>query len=148
MLAGLSWAGYSILMRKLMAFGYNGLLVTRRCFFYGLLFMLPALPFMDFAWKPERLADFSNAANLLFLGLGASALCFVAWTFAIQRLGAVKSCVYIYLVPVVTVITAVLVLHERITLMAAAGTALTLLGLAISEMRSFSVLKKAEPLRR
>ena len=146
-LAGLSWAGYSILTRKLMAFGYNGLLVTRRCFFYGLLFMLPALPFMDFAWKPERLADLSNAANLLFLGLGASALCFVAWTFAIQRLGAVKSCVYIYLVPVVTVITAVLVLHERITLMAAAGTALTLLGLVISEMRSFNVLKKAEPLR-
>ena len=146
-LAGLSWAGYSILTRKLMAFGYNGLLVTRRCFFYGLLFMLPALPFMDFAWKPERLADLSNAANLLFLGLGASALCFVAWTFAIQRLGAVKSCVYIYLVLVVTVITAVLVLHERITLMAAAGTALTLLGLVISEMRSFNVLKKAEPLR-
>ena len=147
-LAGLSWAGYSILTRKLMAFGYNSLLVTRRCFFYGLLFMLPALPFMDVAWKPERLADFTNTANLLFLGLGASALCFVAWTFAIQRLGAVKSCVYIYLVPVVTVITAVLVLHERITLMAAGGTALTLLGLAISEMRSFSTLKKAEPLRR
>ena len=147
-LAGLSWAGYSILTRKLMAFGYNSLLVTRRCFFYGLLFMLPALPFMDFAWKPERLADLANSANLLFLGLGASALCFVAWTFAIQRLGAVKSCVYIYLVPVVTVITAVLVLHERITMMAAVGTALTLLGLAISEMRSFSVLKKAQPLRR
>ena len=147
-LAGLSWAGYSILTRKLMAFGYNSLLVTRRCFFYGLLFMLPALPLMDFAWKPERLADFSNSANLLFLGLGASALCFVAWTFAIQRLGAVKSCVYIYLVPVVTVITAVLVLHERITLMAAVGTALTLLGLAISEVRSFSLLKKAQPLRR
>ncbi|MTJ91824.1 MAG: DMT family transporter [Desulfovibrio sp.] len=147
-LAGLSWAGYSILTRKLMAFGYNSLQVTRRCFFYGLLFMLPALPLMDFSWNLERLADFTNSANLLFLGLGASALCFVAWTFAIQRLGAVKSCVYIYLVPVVTVITAVLVLHERITLMAAAGTALTLLGLAISEMRSFSLLKKAEPLRR
>ena len=55
---------------------------------------------------------------------------------------------YIYLVPVVTVITAVLVLHERITMMAAVGTALTLLGLAISEMRSFSLLKKAQPLRR
>ena len=148
LLAGLSWAGYSILMRKLMALGYNSLLVTRRCFFYGLLFMLPALPFMNFSWGLERLADFTNSANLLFLGLGASALCFVAWTFAIQRLGAVKSCVYIYLVPVVTVVTAVLVLHERITLMAAGGTALTLLGLAISEMRSFSLLKKAEPLRR
>ena len=103
---------------------------------------------MEFHLGLDRLASPVNSINLLFLGLGASALCFVAWTFAIQRLGAVKSCVYIYLVPVVTVITAVLVLHERITLMAAAGTALTLLGLAISEMRSFSLLKKAEPLRR
>ncbi|QCC84975.1 DMT family transporter [Desulfovibrio desulfuricans] len=146
-LAGLSWAGYSIITRKLMSFGYNSLLVTRRCFFYGLLFMLPALPFMGFQWRLERLADVTNSANLLFLGLGASALCFVTWTFAIKRLGAVKSCAYIYLVPVVTVVTAVLVLHERITLMAAAGIALTMLGLGISEMRGFSALKKANTLR-
>ena len=81
---------------------------------------------MGFQWRLERLADVTNSANLLFLGLGASALCFVVWTFAIKRLGAVKSCAYIYLVPVVTVVTAVLVLHERITLMAAAGIALTM----------------------
>lgn len=147
-LAGLSWAGYSILTRKLMAFGHNSLLVTRRCFFYGLLFMLPCLPFMEFHLGLERLQNPVNSANLLFLGLGASALCFVAWTFAIQRLGAVKCCVYIYLVPVVTVVTAVLVLHERITGLAALGAALTLLGLGISEMRSFSMLKKAGQLRR
>ena len=147
-LAGLSWAGYSIITRKLMAFGYNSLLVTRRCFFYGLLFMLPALPVMGFQWKLERLADVTNSANLLFLGLGASALCFATWTFAIKRLGAVKSCVYIYLVPVVTVVTAVIVLHERITLTAAAGTALTLIGLGISEMRGFTTLKKADTLRK
>ncbi len=146
-LAGLSWAGYSILTRKLMAFGYNSLLVTRRCFFYGLLFMLPCLPFMEFQLGLERLENPVNSINLLFLGLGASALCFVAWTFAIERLGAVKSCVYIYLVPVVTVIAAVLVLHERITWMAALGTALTLLGLGLSEMRGFGMLKRAEKLR-
>lgn len=145
-LAGLSWAGYSILTRKLMAFGYNSLMVTRRCFFYGLLFMLPCLPFMEFHLGLERLENPVNSLNLLFLGLGASALCFVAWTFAIQRLGAVKSCVYIYLVPVVTVITAVLVLHEQITWMAALGTGLTLLGLGISEMRNLSLMKKAEQL--
>lgn len=146
--AGLSWAGYSIVTRKLMAFGHASMLVTRRCFFYGLLFMLPCLPFTGFRWGLERLADPVNSANLLFLGLGASALCFAAWTFAIKRLGAVKSCVYIYLVPVVTVITAVLVLRERITGMAAAGTALTLLGLALSELRGLRVWKRAEKNRK
>lgn len=43
-------------------------------------------------------------------------------------------------------ITAVLVLHEQITWMAALGTGLTLLGLGISEMRNFSLMKRAEQL--
>ena len=70
-----------------------------------------------------------------------------AWTFAIKRLGAVKSSVYIYLVPVVTVITAALILNERITWMAGMGTVLTLAGLALSEMRQFRLWKKAASLR-
>ena len=52
---------------------------------------------------------------MLFLGLGASALCFVTWNFAVRKLGAVKTSIYIYLVPVITVGTSVLVLKETIT---------------------------------
>jgi len=69
----------------------------------------------------------------LYLGLGASALCFVTWNFAVKVLGAVKTSAYIYLGPVVTIITSAVVLHERITWITLAGTALTLLGLFISE---------------
>lgn len=147
-LAGLAWSFYSILTRKILALGYKSLQVTRRCFFYGLLFMLPCLPFMNFHWNLTRFGAFVNWSNVVFLGLGASALCFVAWTFAIKRLGAVQSSVYIYLVPVVTVITAALILQERITWMAALGTALTLTGLVVSEIRQFGVRRKAELLQR
>ncbi|SCM74267.1 DMT family transporter [Desulfovibrio sp. 86] len=147
-LAGLAWSFYSILTRKILALGYKSLQVTRRCFFYGLLFMLPCLPFMNFHWDLARFNAFVNWSNVVFLGLGASALCFVAWTFAIKRLGAVQSSVYIYLVPVVTVITAALILQEHITWMAALGTALTLAGLVVSEIRQFGVRKKAEALQR
>lgn len=147
-LAGLAWSFYSILTRKILALGYKSLQVTRRCFFYGLLFMLPCLPFMNFHWDLARFGAFVNWSNVVFLGLGASALCFVAWTFAIKRLGAVQSSVYIYLVPVVTVITAALILQERITWMAALGTALTLTGLVVSEIRQFGVRRKAEFLQR
>lgn len=83
---------------------------------------------------------------MLFLGLGASALCFVTWTFSLKRLGAVKTSVYIYLVPVVTVLTSALILHERITWLAVAGTALILLGLGISECRRFQLWNKTKPL--
>jgi drug/metabolite transporter (DMT)-like permease len=73
--------------------------------------------------------------NIVFLGLGASALCFVTWNFAVKVLGAVKTSIYIYMIPVITVVTSVLVLRERITGMAAVGTLLTLVGLIISESK-------------
>ena len=99
---------------------------------YGLVFMLPALLFMDFRWGFERLADPVNLFNLLFLGVGASAMCFVTWNMAVKLLGAIKTSAYIYLAPVVTVITSVLVLDEQITTVIACGMLLTLTGLLLS----------------
>ena len=48
-------------------------------------------------------------------------------------LGAVKTNVYIYIVPVITVVTSVIVLKEKITWIAAIGIGLTLIGLFLSE---------------
>lgn len=134
-LAALTWAFYSIFTRKISQCGYNMIQATRRIFCWGLLFMLPVLPLVDVRWQPSRLADPVLLGNLLFLGLGASALCFATWNYSIKILGAVKTSVYIYLVPVVAVITAMLVLHEPFTWLAAAGMGLVLLGLGISESR-------------
>ncbi len=129
------WAVYSTLTRKISAFGYHTIQVTRRIFFYGLIFMLPALYLMGFDIKPEQLTTPINLFNLLFLGLGASALCFAAWNYAVKLLGTIKTSVYIYLVPVITAITSVLILHERITVMAFFGIVLTILGLFLSERK-------------
>lgn len=38
-----------------------------------------------------------SSVDILYLGLGASALCFVTWNFAVKELGAVKTSVYIYM---------------------------------------------------
>lgn len=136
LLAALVWACYSILTRKISSYGYHTILTTRRVFFYGLLFMIPTLFLFDFNWDPARLAEPVNLLNLLFLGLGASALCFVTWNFAVKLLGAVKTSIYIYMVPVITVAASVLLLHEPFTWMTGAGTVLTLSGLLLSEARS------------
>ncbi|WP_343208837.1 DMT family transporter [Anaerolentibacter hominis] len=135
-IAAFLWAVYSILTRKISAFGYSTVQTTRHIFFYGLLFMIPALFFFDFHPSAEKILQPGNLLGILYLGLGASALCFVTWNFAVKLLGAVKTSVYIYLVPVITVVTSALVLHEKITLMAGCGTVLTLLGLVLSEQTS------------
>ena len=133
--AALVWAVYSILTKKINSFGYPVILSTRRTFFYGILFMIPTLFFFDFQPGLSRFANMTYLFNILYLGLGASALCFVTWNFAVKELGAVKTSVYIYMVPVITVITSVLILHEKLTLLAGIGTVLTLIGLFLSEYK-------------
>lgn len=127
------WALYSILMKEIGKFGFPIIFVTRKIFGYGILFMLPALFFeTDLNW--QRIFEPIFFFNLLFLGLGASAMCFVTWNFAVKILGAVKTSVYIYLVPVITVLCSFIVLHETISARAALGILLTLVALLLSEL--------------
>ena len=135
LLAAFLWACYSILTKKIAGFGFRTILTTRRVFCYGILFMVPALFLFGFRLDLGRFANPAYLLNILFLGLGASALCFVTWNAAVKLLGAVKTSVYIYLVPVITVAASVLILQEPFTWMTAAGTALTLAGLLLSESK-------------
>lgn len=130
------WAVYSVVLKKINDFGHPVLQTTRRIFFYGLLCMLP----LNLCFTPR--ADYSHIfeatylLNLLFLGLGASALCFITWNTAVSYIGAVKTGFYIYIMPVLTVGISVAVLHEPITAMSAAGMVFAILGLIISEYKS------------
>ncbi len=142
LLAALIWACYSVLTKKISGYGYHTILTTRRIFCYGILFMIPPLFLFDFRLELARFANPVYLFNIIFLGLGASALCFVTWNFAVKVLGAVKTSIYIYMVPVITVVTSVVILHEKITAMAAVGTVLTLAGLLLSESKLF--LRKEE----
>ena len=98
--------------------------------------MIPALFVSDFKLELTRFANPVYFLNILFLGLGASALCFVTWNYAVKRLGAVRTSIYIYLDPFITVAASVLILHEPFTWMIGLGTVLTLAGLLLSEKRT------------
>lgn len=134
-IAAFVWACYSILTRKIASFGYPVILATRHTFFYGILFMLPALVAFDFQPDVSHFANPTTLFNIFYLGLGASALCFVTWNFAVKTLGAVKTSVYIYMVPVITVVTSALILHEPLSLLSGIGIMMTIVGLVLSEYK-------------
>lgn len=134
-IAALVWSVYSLLTRKISSYGYNTVQTTRRIFTYGIVFMIPFLFVFDFHLDFEKFIKPEYALNLIYLGIGASALCFVTWNYAVKILGAVKTSVYIYIVPVITVVTSVIVLKETITWVSAIGTILTLIGLFLSESK-------------
>ena len=95
--------------------------------------MIPTLFFFDFQTGLSRFYNITYLFNIFYLGLGASALCFVTWNFAVKILGAVKTSVYIYMVPVITIVTSVLILAEPVTWISAVGALLAISGLFLSE---------------
>lgn len=140
--AAVVWACYSVCMTRISALGLPTVKATRRVFEYGLLFMILFLPVLGFAPDASAFLNPINIGNLLFLGLGASAVGFVTWNFSVKRLGAVVTSVYIYLVPVITAVASWIVLGERLVPLALCGVALTIIGLFISQF-SFMTRKSS-----
>lgn len=140
--AAILWAVYSVVMKHINAMGHSIVLITRRIFLYGLLFMLPLLLFLPFSPDYHSLTKPVYLGNFLYLGIGACAICFAIWNYALKILGTMTASVYIYAVPVTTIIASSLLLNEIMTPAAILGSILTLLGLIISENK-FSFKKQS-----
>lgn len=133
--AALCWAVYSLFMGQ-MTREYGTLTATRKVFFYGLLTILPFLGSCGDSFSSAILSQTAVWGNLLFLGLIASLVCFLIWNLVIEHLGNVTSTNYVYLNPVFTFLTAMVFLGERMTVMAALGSAGILLGVILAGKRS------------
>ena len=123
LLAALSWAIYTLLLRRVNG-RYSTLFITRKVFFYGLLTLLPVFVFVPPTVGWSVLLRPEVAGNLLFLGLVASLLCYIAWNSVVKRLGGVRANNYIYASPLVTLIASAVILHEPITWVALLGAVL------------------------
>ncbi|MCC8063267.1 MAG: DMT family transporter [Rikenellaceae bacterium] len=145
--AGLMWAFYCLILKRLQQEDYPILFVTRKVFFYGIVTLIPVLAVDPPAWNMKTVFSPVVLGNLLFLGLVASMLCYIMWNTAVARLGAIRATSYIYVVPLVTLVTSSIVLDERITWVALAGSALILCGVYVAERGfRFGFLKKAKGL--
>jgi len=132
LLSASCWAFYQICIKKIGSH-YNYILFTRKTFFYGLLTLLPLFLFENSELSFEVLLSSEVLLNLLFLGVIASALCYVMWSKAVHLIGAVQSSNYIYICPVITIIAAYFVLQEQMTFFSIIGSLLVILGVYYSE---------------
>lgn len=125
--AALCWAIYSLFMGQ-MTREYGTVTATRKVFFYGLLSILPFLGGHSDSFSPSVIGQTAVWSNLLFLGIVASLLCFILWNLVMDKLGNVSSTNYVYLNPVFTLLTAMAILGEKMTLLAGIGCAAILAG--------------------
>ena len=129
--AALCWALYSIFMAQ-MTSKYGAVFATRKVFFYGLLTIIPFLLNGDPATVRAALSQPYVILNLLFLGLIASLACFIIWNLVMSKLGNYTSTNYVYLNPFFTLITSMIFLGERMTLLSAAGSIAIVLGVILA----------------
>jgi len=134
LLSALNWAVFSVLSRR----GLQKHPATRMMFYvmlHGWLFSALWL----FGWEGggADLLKMSAAgwASLAVLGIFGSGIAYLAWYDALQTLPAAQLSVFIYIEPLVTVITAALLLGEGVTWASLLGGAMTIAGVALVNRR-------------
>lgn len=133
--AALCWGAYGVCLELTASSGLNQLQITRKVFFWGLVTSVPLFPLFRPEYALDRFADPTMLLNVLYLGLVASALCFVCWNKAMTLIGTVATNVYIYLTPVVTLIGSAVILGEPVRPQAVGAIGLILLGLWLSQRK-------------
>ena len=131
-LAALCWAVYSQFMGQ-MTDRYGTLFATRKVFFWGLVTIIPFLLLTDNSNLSQVRFDHIQVwGNLLFLSTIESLVCFVVWNRVMLAIGNVTATNYVYLNPVFTLIAAVIILDERMTLVSGVGSARILGGVILA----------------
>lgn len=131
--AALSWAIYGILVRDYSA-KFNSFFITRKLMFYGLITSMPILMAEGAPLDAEALLSTTKILSLLYLGVVCSAACYIMWNRSIRDIGVLKANIYIYAIPMVTLIVGAIFMDETVTLLGAAGIVLVIFGMAISNI--------------
>ena len=131
--AAIAWAVYSIIVKRLASLGYETIAITKRIFAWGLGYMALIALVTGESIPLEALTQPIVWGNLAFLGLLASAACFVTWGYSVKHLGPTLASAYIYLQAPITVVWAVLLLGEPLTGTIVLGFVLVIAGLSLSE---------------
>jgi drug/metabolite transporter (DMT)-like permease len=147
LLSTLNWAVYSVLLKSL-KIPYPPIVVTFYMCLLGLILTTPLI-IRNRGWETLSLLNHSEWAHLLFLGVFVSGIAYWYWAKALEILEASKVSMFLYLEPIATLITAVLLLNEKVFLISVVGGIIIIIGVIIVNGQLvpmlFSSLKKKRP---
>lgn len=124
------WAVYSMMLKTLS--GYPLSFIARKAFGYGLLVLLPLYLYQgptDFS----LLANPGVLFNLAFLALVTMTLCAVLWNRVATHIGTASASQFLYWVPVISALIALVFLGEHISFIGVMGAAMILCGVWVAQ---------------
>ena len=129
-LAGMAYASYSLVGRDILA-RHSSLSITAWSIVWGTVTMLP-LALVEWAsGAAPRLTPAAIGATL-YLAVVITALGYLAWNYALERVPASRAAIFLNLQPLVGALLGVGVLGEPLTAYTVAGGGLILAGLSLT----------------
>lgn len=133
LLGALAFAIYNILVRRKPA-GLHPLNFLFTIFLTGTLLLLPFF-ILEVAHAEPITWNLNLVLIILYLGAGASVIAFLCWNIAINRLGAGRTALFGNLIPVFSILEAVLILGEKMTMVHVLSGVLVIAGVIIANLK-------------
>lgn len=133
LLGALSFAIYNIFVRRKPA-GIHPLNFLFTVFTIGTLIILPFY-LIELIHSTPVNWTINLVLIILYLGAGASVIAFLCWNMAIARLGAARTALFGNLIPVFSVLEAVLILEEELTIIHLLSGTLVITGVVIANLK-------------
>lgn len=134
LVAAFCFAVYNTLVKKKPA-GISPINFLFVIFSFGTLMVLP---FFIYEWNQSTRDVVWNSSlvfSILYLGLGASVICFFIWNIAIGKLGAGRTALFGNLIPVFSSIGAVFFLNETFTWVHIISMIIVFAGILLANLR-------------
>lgn len=103
-------------------------------FTFGTLMVLPFF-IWELSYSPVVQWNSNLVFSILFLGLGASVICFFIWNIAIHKLGTGRTALFGNLIPIFSSIEAVIILHEEFNWVHIVSMLLVFAGILLANLR-------------
>lgn len=124
----LNWAIYTVLSGAMLARIGSGR-ATAAVMLIGWAMLIPFF-LAARGWRDYAHLSLGGWGAIVFLGIGCSALGYLFWNYALERLETSRVAAFVYLEPLVTLAAAAVLLHESVTLTTVVGGLIVLLGVA------------------
>ena len=131
--SAMSWAVYSLFARTMLE-RFDSFLVSRKLMLYGIISAFPMLLAEGQRIPLSAILNSMGVVSLFYLGIICSALCYVLWNSAIARIGTLRTNLYIYAVPLVTMLAGTILRFEKVTGMGLLGIVLVVGGMVLSNL--------------
>ena len=128
-----SAVGYSVFLQKVVQ-KYKPITITFYQNTIGLIYFIPMLLIFDMQNIPKISLTLQTISCIVILGVFCSSIAFFLYGYSVKKIGVSRACIFNNLIPAFTILTAVALGREELTVAKIAGMIIVVSGVLITQL--------------